>query len=616
MSFGSVQGAGWLRRQSIARRLSLQSVTAVVLALCLVATAAVGSFLSFRMIGLQEQTSQQALYAALLEKDFASLERDVFRNAVYGTKASDEDWRSNAKDLETSISDTRAHVDGQEIGQVDIVSGKAQDYVGVVQDAFAQGRANQAALDRVSAAGNAVDDNIEKIRDPVIARAKEIAEAQSKLATWVMILTVGLALAAGVVSYLLARAIRNSIGDELDSLRSAIGAIEAGRFDEEIANTDRTDEVGDLARAAARLRDVLSSKEKDDAEARRMIELVGERLRAMAAGDLTVELPHLGAAYRELEKDFNATAVRLREAMESVSRSTHAIRTGSMEISQASDDLAQRTEHHASELGHTASSVSTLSQALQDTANNASEAHRSVDAAVGEARRGGEVVSQAVTAMEQIEKSTGEIGQIIAVIDSIAFQTNLLALNAGVEAARAGDAGKGFAVVATEVRGLAQRSAEAAKDIRALIETSSGQVASGVDMVRKTGEALKTIIERIDLATEVVTRINTASSEQARNLRDTNDTISKMDVVTQQNAAMVEEATAAARSLASEADNLAALVGGFNIGSDTVVPFSPAQAAAPAPRRTPAARPAPAPAAAAASVATAQVIDEADWAEF
>ncbi|MEJ2409360.1 MAG: methyl-accepting chemotaxis protein [Novosphingobium sp.] len=614
MSIGSVQGAGWLRRQSIARRLSLQSVAAVVLALCLVVTAAVGSFLSIRMIGLQDQTSEQALYAALLEKDFASLERDVFRNAVYGTKETQEGWEGNAKDLKTSISDTRAHVDAEELGHVDVVSNKAQEYIDAVSQTFAQGQADKAALDWVSGIGNEVDDNIEKLRDPVIVRAEEISGAQHKLAMWVMILTVGFAVVAGVVSYLLARAIRSSIGDELDSLRSAIGAIEAGRFDEEIRNIDRNDEVGDLARAAARLRDALRGKEETDAEARRMIELVGDRLRAMAAGDLTVELPHLGAAYRELEKDFNATAVRLREAMASVSRSTHAIRTGSMEISQASDDLAQRTENHASELGHTASSVSTLSQALQDTAQNAAEAHRSVDAAVGEARRGGEVVGQAVTAMEQIEKSTGEIGQIIAVIDSIAFQTNLLALNAGVEAARAGDAGKGFAVVANEVRGLAQRSAEAAKDIRALIETSSGQVASGVDMVRKTGEALKTIIERIDLATEVVTRINAASSEQASNLRDTNETIGKMDLVTQQNAAMVEEATAAARSLASEADTLAALVGSFRIGDETVVPFSPAAA----PRRASVARPAPAPtpAAAAAAVATAQVIDEADWSEF
>jgi len=612
MSFKSAQGVSWLRRQSIARRLGLQSMAAVIVALCVVVTAVAGSMLTFHMMSLKEQTSQQALYAALLEKDFASLERDVFRHAVYGTPETQEGWQSNATDFGTSIKDTREHVDAQELGQVDVVSANAKQYVAAAQDAFANGSADQAALDNLSSIGDEVDNSIEKIRDPVIARAEEITGAQDALAKWVMIVTVGLAAAAGLVSYLLARAIRNSIGDELDSLRSAIGSIEAGRFDEQIDNLDRQDEVGELARAAERLRDALRSKEEGDAEAREMIDLVGDRLRAMAGGDLTVELPRLGAAYRQLEKDFNATAARLRDAMGSVSRSTQAIRTGSLEISQASNDLAQRTEQHASELGHTASSVSSLSQALQETAQSAADAHRSVDAAVSEARRGGEVVSQAVIAMEQIEKSTGEIGQIIAVIDSIAFQTNLLALNAGVEAARAGDAGKGFAVVANEVRGLAQRSAEAAKDIRALIETSSGQVESGVDMVRKTGQALTTIIERIDLATEVVTRINAASSEQASNLRDTNDTIAKMDVVTQQNAAMVEEATAAARSLASEADTLAALVGGFRIGSESVVAFTPAQSV---PKR-PAHAPRPKALPVQSGNAAVQIVDNADWSEF
>ncbi|WP_231568366.1 methyl-accepting chemotaxis protein [Novosphingobium malaysiense] len=586
----------------------------MAVALCLVVTAVVGSLLTLHMTGLKDQTSQQALFAALLEKDFASLERDVFRHAVYGTPETSEGWRSNARDFETSISETRAHTDAQEMGHVDAVSAKAKDYATAVSEAFSQGQASPSELDRVAAIGNEVDDSIEKIREPVVARSEEVAASQDAIAHWVMFITVGLAAVAGLVSYLMARAIRNSIGEELDSLRSAIGAIEAGRFDETIENMDRSDEVGDLARAAARLRDALRAKAQGDAEAREMIDLVGNGLRSMAAGDLTVELPRLGEAYRQLERDFNATALRLREAMESVSRSTQAIRTGSMEISQASNDLAQRTEQHASELGHTATSVSSLSQALQETAQSAAEAHRSVDAAVAEARRGGEVVGQAVTAMEQIEKSTGEIGQIIAVIDSIAFQTNLLALNAGVEAARAGDAGKGFAVVANEVRGLAQRSAEAAKDIRELIETSSGQVGSGVEMVRKTGEALTTIIDRIDLATEVVTRITTASSEQAANLRDTNDTIGKMDVVTQQNAAMVEEATAAARSLASEADTLSALVGGFRIGSEALIPLASAKPASGAPKLAAAHRAKAVPVQ--SGNAAVQIVDDADWSEF
>jgi methyl-accepting chemotaxis protein len=608
MIFGSE--AGWLRRQSINRRLAVQSTVAVVLALCLVVTAVAGSLMSLRMIGIGNKTSEQALFAALLEKDFASLERDVFRHGLIGSEETRKGWESNSKDLAQSISDTRDHLEGDEIANADLVDREAKDYVDNVAKAFAAGTPSNSTLDHISALGDEVDGSIEKIRTPVIARSEAINAAQRSLAKWVMVISVGIALLAGLVSFLLARAIRRSIGDELGGLRDAIAEIEAGRLDCHIAHLDRQDEVGELARAAARLRDTVAAKQRSDAETHEMITHVGDRLGKMAAGDLTVVLPDLGAAYAGLRKDFNATVERLRDAMQSVSSSTHAIRSGSMEISQASDDLAQRTEHHASEIGSAAGTVSELTNALQETAQNAAEAHRGVGTAVSEARRGGEVVGQAVDAMEQIEKSTAEIGNIIAVIDAIAFQTNLLALNAGVEAARAGDAGKGFAVVANEVRGLAQRSAEAAKDVRTLIETSSAQVSVGVDMVRRTGEALATIISSIDNATDVVTRISNASAEQSAKLRQTNETIGQMDVVTQQNAAMVEESTAAARSLASEADNLAKLVGTFRIGEGSVVSFKDTK-----PRGSgfPAGR---SPAVAVGNVALAPAVSNEDWSEF
>ncbi|GFM28549.1 methyl-accepting chemotaxis protein [Novosphingobium sp. PY1] len=616
MAFGSGPGTSWLRRQSINRRLTIQSITAGVLSLCLIATIVVGSGLSLATSKKDDKTSEQALSAALLEKDFASLERDVFRHAAIGTEQTQKDWESNAEDLKESIRNAQANLDGEEAKHAGDVEAKADAYIDAVASTFAAGPATPEGLDRIGELGSAVDDGIEQIREPVIQRSEVLNEQQRTVTFWVLVLSSLIAFGAGLISYLLARAIRTSISEELGAVRDSIAEIEAGRLNGQIEHLERQDEIGELARAAARLRDTVKAKERSDAEARDMIEHVGENLGRLASGDLTIEVPELGASYAALRADFNKTVVRLREAMQSVSRSTHAIRTGSMEISQASDDLAQRTEHHASEIGTAAGAVSELSRALQDTAQSAAEAHRGVDAAVNEARRGGEVVGQAVGAMEQIEKSTAEIGNIIAVIDSIAFQTNLLALNAGVEAARAGDAGKGFAVVANEVRGLAQRSAEAAKDVRTLIETSSSQVAVGVDMVRRTGEALDSIIARIDNTTEVVTRISNASSEQSEKLRQTNDTISQMDVVTQQNAAMVEESTAAARSLATEADNLAELVGTFRIGDASVVSFkasegrsSPARAATPAPRRASAPM-------TVGNTAVAQVVDDADWSEF
>ncbi|CDO34160.1 methyl-accepting chemotaxis protein [Novosphingobium sp. KN65.2] len=616
MAFGSGPGTSWLRRQSIHRRLTIQSITAGVLSLCLIATIVVGSGLSLATSKKDDKTSEQALSAALLEKDFASLERDVFRHAAIGSDETRKDWESNAEDLKTSIRNAQANLEGEEAKHAGDVDAKAEAYIDAVAATFAAGPPTPEGLDRIGALGNGVDDGIEQIREPVIVRSELLNEEQRAVTFWVLVISSLIAFGAGLISYLLARAIRTSISEELGTVRDSIAEIEAGRLNGHIEHLERQDEIGELARAAARLRDTVKAKERSDAEARDMIKHVGDNLGRLASGDLTIEVPELGASYAALRADFNKTVVRLREAMQSVSRSTHAIRTGSMEISQASDDLAQRTEHHASEIGSAAAAVSELSRALQDTAQSAAEAHRGVDAAVNEARRGGEVVGQAVGAMEQIEKSTAEIGNIIAVIDSIAFQTNLLALNAGVEAARAGDAGKGFAVVANEVRGLAQRSAEAAKDVRTLIETSSSQVAVGVDMVRRTGEALDSIIARIDNTTDVVTRISNASSEQSEKLRQTNDTIGQMDVVTQQNAAMVEESTAAARSLATEADNLADLVGTFRIGDASVVSFkasesrsTPSRAAAPAQRRASAPM-------TVGNTAVAQVVDDADWSEF
>ncbi|SLK05363.1 methyl-accepting chemotaxis protein [Novosphingobium mathurense] len=616
MAFGSGPGTSWLRRQSIHRRLTIQSITAGVLSLCLIATIVVGSGLSLATSKKDDKTSEQALSAALLEKDFASLERDVFRHAAIGSDETRKDWESNAEDLKTSIRNAQANLEGEEAKHAGDVDAKAEAYIDAVAATFAAGPPTPEGLDRIGALGNGVDDGIEQIREPVIVRSELLNEEQRAVTFWVLVISSLIAFGAGLISYLLARAIRTSISEELGTVRDSIAEIEAGRLNGHIEHLERQDEIGELARAAARLRDTVKAKERSDAEARDMIKHVGDNLGRLASGDLTIEVPELGASYAALRADFNKTVVRLREAMQSVSRSTHAIRTGSMEISQASDDLAQRTEHHASEIGSAAAAVSELSRALQDTAQSAAEAHRGVDAAVNEARRGGEVVGQAVGAMEQIEKSTAEIGNIIAVIDSIAFQTNLLALNAGVEAARAGDAGKGFAVVANEVRGLAQRSAEAAKDVRTLIETSSSQVAVGVDMVRRTGEALDSIIARIDNTTDVVTRISNASSEQSEKLRQTNDTIGQMDVVTQQNAAMVEESTAAARSLATEADNLADLVGTFRIGDASVVSFkasesrsTPSRTAAPAQRRASAPM-------TVGNTAVAQVVDDADWSEF
>ncbi len=309
-----------------------------------------------------------------------------------------------------------------------------------------------------------------------------------------------------------------------------------------------------------------------------MVEALADGLGALSQGDLTHELTEpFPDDYVKLQTDFNAAVIRLREAMAVVATNVSAIRSGSGEISQAADDLSRRTEQQAASLEETAAALDQITATVNKTASGARQASSVVQAARGDAETSGHVVRDAVSAMSAIESSAREISQIIGVIDEIAFQTNLLALNAGVEAARAGDAGRGFAVVASEVRALAQRSAEAAKEIKTLISASTTQVASGVQLVGQTGEALQRIVGRVAEIDSLVSEIAASAQEQATGLQQVNTAVNQMDQVTQQNAAMVEESTAASHSLSQEAEALQASVARFKIGQT---------AAATAPRAT------------------------------
>jgi methyl-accepting chemotaxis protein len=295
---------------------------------------------------------------------------------------------------------------------------------------------------------------------------------------------------------------------------------------------------------------------------------IGSGLTHLANGDLTFRLNDvLPEAYERLRADFNTALVTLQATIQSIGASTQAVRSGAEEITQASDDLSRRTEQQAASLEQTAAALDEITATVRKTAEGAKEAREVVAAAKTDAERSGEVVKQTVAAMSGIENSSKQISNIIGVIDEIAFQTNLLALNAGVEAARAGDAGRGFAVVATEVRALAQRSADAAKEIKALISASGAQVASGVTLVGETGKALGRTLEQVEQLNRLVSDIAASAQEQATGLHQVNTAVNQMDQVTQQNAAMVEQATAASHSLAGEAAELARLVEQFQTGA-------------------------------------------------
>ncbi|CAP55890.1 methyl-accepting chemotaxis protein [Gluconacetobacter diazotrophicus] len=313
-----------------------------------------------------------------------------------------------------------------------------------------------------------------------------------------------------------------------------------------------------------------------------VVDRVGAGMAALATGDLTFRMSSdVPEEYRKLQEDFNGAIESLQTTMQAIDTNAQAVRTGSDEIRQASDDLARRTAQQAASLEQAAATLDGITTTVRRSAEDAGQARHMATVAKTDAERSGDVVRQTVTTMSGIEASSRQIGSIIGIIDEIAFLTNLLAVNAGVEAARAGDAGRGFAVVATEVRALAQRSAEAAKEIKELISASGRQVTTGVKLVGETGKALDRIVEQVSRLNVLVTDIAISSANQATGLNEVNDAVNQMDQVTQQNAAMVEQSAAASRSMANEAEDLARLVEQFQTGHSQA--FQTASRTGPAP---------------------------------
>ena len=302
-------------------------------------------------------------------------------------------------------------------------------------------------------------------------------------------------------------------------------------------------------------------------EQTRVVSIIGRALEQLAQGDLTVRCGDIGVSYAGLRNNFNEALSHLEAAMGRVTAKGNDIGVSKEEIRRASSELSQRTERQAASLEETSAALDELTVAVRQTAEGAHEASKRVHSVSTEASRSDAVVAQAIEAMSGIEKSSAEISKIIGVIDEIAFQTNLLALNAGVEAARAGESGKGFAVVAQEVRELAQRSAAAAKEIKDQIARSSGQVDQGVRLVGEAGEALKRISDQIKAANEIVSKIAHSASEQDTTLRSISSSMNQLDAATQQNAAMAEETTASAETLAADTEDLLGLIRGFHVNN-------------------------------------------------
>ncbi|MBB6488797.1 methyl-accepting chemotaxis protein [Rhizobium lusitanum] len=458
---------------------------------------------------------------------------------------------------------------------------------------FAAGEKKPMALDDWRPLGNAalltITNTAAAAADGMVAKASaSYNDALFSLIAYGAAFLVAAALSLIGISIIIFR-----VTKPIAALTHSMTALAQGDLSVAIGGVERRDEIGAMARSVqvfqqAAIRNKALEDEAADArlrseheriEVQRRAEADAEQrllqatsslatgLRHLASGDLLCEIEApLDAQFEALRHDFNSSVAQLRAAMSQVGQAASLVNSGSYEISQASDNLSKRTEQQAASLEETAAALEQVTANVQSTSKRTGDARDLVRGARSRAENSSQVVNNAVNAMGRIEHSSRQISQIISVIDEIAFQTNLLALNAGVEAARAGDAGKGFAVVAQEVRELAQRSANAAKEIKALIGNSEVAVNEGVRLVNDTGEGLAAIADLVLQINQHMDAIATAAQEQSMGLSEINSAVNHMDQATQQNAAMVEEMNAAGAGLAEESKRLGELLSAFRTG--------------------------------------------------
>jgi methyl-accepting chemotaxis protein len=568
---------------------SVVSSTVVLTSLSKIEEASISSQRSLSLVAHAEAIMTQVIEQQNAVRGYALLGESRLADNYEAAKA-DFDGKLDAFEAKTTQAAQKTRIQKLRAAVADWRRDIAEPSLAMAKDPARRPEAAELAGRKSLSAIRAVQHElVTAAQERVAIRAKEAKVARETAQLSLLIGGAAAMAMAGLMGWLLSR----TIGAPVAAMTAAMRRLSAGDNAVEIPAVGRKDEVGQMADAVAVFKDAAVEKLRVEAEAAAhraaaeaeraqrerekaaeaeadalAISALGEGLDRLASGDLTFRITaQLAPKTAALKSNFNTAAERLRDALRGINGATGGIHAGSEEIAQASDDLSRRTEQQAASLEETAAALDEITATVRKTASGALEVSGLVAQARAGAERSGAIVEQAVSAMSQIETSSNQVNQIISVIDEIAFQTNLLALNAGVEAARAGDAGKGFAVVAQEVRALAQRSAEAAKEIKALISTSSQQVGAGVDLVAQTGEALRAIVGQVASIDALVKEIAASAQEQSTGLHQVNVAVNQMDQVVQQNAAMVEEATAATHSLKGEAGELAVLVSRFQVGS-------------------------------------------------
>lgn len=404
----------------------------------------------------------------------------------------------------------------------------------------------------------------------------DIAAVEAKNARTALTISVAVAGLCVILSIAIGTRLIMTFTSQFSALQRDLDKLARKEFDFEPANLESRAEIGSLSRSMEQTRIALSDAEdrlvqieqSRIADRGAFVASLDDGLARLAHGDLDCEITESFAEeYETLRTSFNDSLANLKATIQEVTQAADSITVGAAEISQSADHLSKRTESQAATLEETAAALEEMTTSIQSSADSARSVEGSMSQARQEAEDSGDVVHNAVTAMQAIEQSSTQIAQIIGVIDDIAFQTNLLALNAGVEAARAGDHGRGFAVVASEVRALAQKSAEAATEIKSLISDSTKQVQDGVELVGETGSCIEHIVDRVNEISKQVSAIANGSVEQATGLQEINANVHQLDDVTQKNAAMVEESTAAGHLLHTDASKLSSLMAQFQVGT-------------------------------------------------
>ena len=611
--------------------------------------AELGSALETAIDGANEADVETLLRtgmaAGIVATGYLGLDRATTHEQV---DAIQESFLEQSDEISINLAIMRANLDAAVKTQVDkflafgiiednVFTARKQELDALVTVKNAEIEANEVVASLIQKMRLAVDD----VRGQAQESAQAAVARSQVFLIGLAILALGsIAIAAAVGRFYVSQ----QLIARIVNLSSAMDSVSKGNLSVSINKTDANDELDEMAQALSVFREnaerVNKLNEEKAAEAEKVeamnklqlakaeqqanvVQTLAGALKEVADGDLT---SHISEAfpeeYKQLRSDFNASIAELKEALLQIGQKAGSLQAGAGEMSQAASDLSDRTENQAATLETTASAVDQIAATVRQTAEGASEADRAVHSTEDDVAKGGEVVRQAVDAMAEIQSSSNQISQITGLIEDIAHQTNLLALNASVEAARAGDSGKGFAVVAQEVRALAQRSSEAAKEIKDLIAASAKQVQTGVALVNQTGQSLEAIVDHISGVKKIVTNIANGAKEQSLGLDEINSAMNQMDHVTQQNVAMVEESTAASRSMSEEATELVGLISRFKMGEATQLAHTPMPQAPAATSRPVAQTPlkqiaekmrghAPAPQVEAAVVATND-----DWQEF